>query len=190
MAKNKLPNSINLLEPVSAPGDFWAGAYDWIFNIGKYLLIGVQATVLLVFFSRFTFDKINNDLTESINDQVDTLEKPVFKQGELRFFNLQDLTHDVALLDESQTYYSADIGGVINSIPDEIRLKSFTYANDNISMSLESVNSDVIREYEKLLEDDPQYSDIKVSISKSGTDAQIQFNVIFKIVGEGDEVNG
>ena len=49
----KQPKAINLLDPVYSPHDTFSKAYDWMVNIGKYLLIFVEIIVLGVFFSRF-----------------------------------------------------------------------------------------------------------------------------------------
>ena len=55
----KQPKAINLLDPVYSPHDTFSKAYDWMVNIGKYLLIFVEIIVLGVFFrDLFLIDRI------------------------------------------------------------------------------------------------------------------------------------
>lgn len=183
MAK-KIPKAINLLEPMTAPDDVWTGMYNWIFDVGKYLLVGVQVVVLGVFFSRFILDRINNDLTEDINDQVVTLDKPFFKQGEIRYNNILDLSYDIDQAQQTQNKNATDIGGIISSIPREIELKRFTYSDGNVNLSLESADLEAIKDYENKLGTSPLYSDVKVSLTKSGFESEVEFTVSFKIAAD------
>ena len=173
---------------MSAPGDVWAGLYDWVFNVGKYLLVGVQVVVLGVFFSRFIFDEMNNDLTDNINDQVEALESPFFKQGEVRFNNIHDLLNDIALLQENQITNSEKIGGVLASIPKEFNLEQFSYADGSVSLDLSSSDEEAISIYENQLETNPLYQDVSFALSKSGTDADVEITITFSFKPNEDNI--
>ena len=177
---NKLPKSINLLEPITAPGDFMSGLYTWIFTVGKYLLVVVQVVVLAVFFSRFIFDKTNNDLTDNINDQVESLESPFFKQGEIRYNNLHSILSDIRLLQENQLQNAGQIGSVLSTIPSELLLEKFSYNEGSVTLNFKSTDPDAISKFERQLNANPLYEDVRVSITQKGTGSDIEFVVTFK----------
>jgi hypothetical protein len=64
MPDKKLPESINLLEPINEPVDMWTKAYTWVTGAGRVLLVLVEAIVLGVFITRFILDEKNNDLSD------------------------------------------------------------------------------------------------------------------------------
>jgi hypothetical protein len=179
---SKVPKSINLLDPVNAPGDLWAGLYDWVFSVGKYLLVAVQVVVLAVFFSRFIFDKKNNDLTDDINDQVDALTDPFFRSREIKYLNIHDLLEDIAILEEYQITNAEEIGGLLSSIPQELRLEQFAFNDGGVNMSFSSDNEDAIKLYERQLDENPLYGNVSVSFSQSGNTNDVSFAVIFSIL--------
>jgi hypothetical protein len=179
---SKVPKSINLLDPVTTPGDLWSGLYDWVFSVGKYLLVTVQVVVLAVFFSRFIFDKKNNDLTDDINDQVDALEDPFFRSREIKYLNLHDLLEDIDILEEYQITNAEEIGGLLSSIPQELRLEQFAFNDGGVNMSFSSDNEDAIKLYERQLDENPLYGNVSVSFSQSGNTNDVSFAVIFSIL--------
>jgi len=185
---SKIPKSINLLDPVVAPGDIWAGLYNWVFTVGKYLLVAVQVVVLGVFFSRFIFDKKNNDLTDDINDQVDALDEPFFRSHEIKYHNIQDLLSDIAVLDEYQVTNSERIGGLLSSIPTELRLQQISYSDGDVSMSFLSDNDSAIKMYEKQLDGNPLYEGVSVSFSQSGNTNDVNFAVTFSFLKDEDNL--
>jgi len=185
---SKIPKSINLLDPVIAPGDIWAGLYHWVFNVGKYLLVAVQVVVLGVFFSRFIFDKKNNDLTDDINDQVEALNEPFFRSREIKYNNMHDLLDDIAILNEYQVTNTDKIGGLLASIPTELRLQQISYNDGDVSMSFLSDNGSAIKTYEKQLNENPLYGEVLVSFSQSGHTSDFNLSVTFSFLPDEDNL--
>jgi len=114
--KKKLPNSINLIETINPPGDTFTIFYEWTFTIGRYLLIFVQIIVIVVFIIRLTVDRINNDLTHEINNQVELLLQADIRQNEVKYRNFQTLFKDLDLLEETQVKHARTIVAVLDSI--------------------------------------------------------------------------
>lgn len=184
MADNKIPRSINLLEPVNAPEDIWEKIYDWLFNVGKYLLISVEVIVLVVFFSRFAIDRKNNDLTDLINEQVDILNGTYYRTAELRFINMHLLFSDLKKLETDQLINSSLVSSVQEGIPSDVELQRFTYSAGKISMAFTADDFESIQNYESTLRSNPLYEDVKVSLSKSGeSSSKIDFAVNFALKG-------
>ena len=109
LSSSKQPQSINFLEPVYSPTDVWSNAYIWLVNVGKYLLIFVEIIVLGVFASRFFLDKTNNDLTDSINNNVSMLSNDSWKQNAILYENYQTLFVDVKKIKEELKGTSIDV---------------------------------------------------------------------------------
>lgn len=183
MAK-KLPESINLLEPVNAPDDIWESLYFWVFNVGKYLFVSVELIVLLVFFSRFTFDKINSDLTRDINEMVEQLSNDYYSQLEARFNNLHTLLGDVAIQSEEQDENSKLIASVLDGIPTYIQMQNFSYRDRSVNIKFTAIDLAKIKQFEQVLKRNPAYSEITVRINRSENSPIFDCNVSFKIIPE------
>lgn len=182
MANKKLPKSINLLDSVATPDDVWSGLYDWVFNIGKYLLVAIQAVVLTVFFSRFIFDRTNNNLSDDINDQVGALEGDFYKQGTVTYTNMHKLLSDINLLQDQQITYADRVGGILSEIPNELRLQNYSFNDGSVNLSFKSSDRDIVSQYEKFLEDNPLYENVTVNLSKTGGSDEIDFSMSFDVV--------
>ncbi|GAB4157364.1 MAG: hypothetical protein Fur003_1100 [Candidatus Dojkabacteria bacterium] len=185
----ELPKTINLLTPVSRPNDTWSKMYDWIFSLGKYLLVGVQLVVLGVFFSRFWIDKTNNDLTEQINEQVGILNLPLLKQSEIRYNNYHTLLEDIGNISNKQLINSTILGSVVETIPSEILLERITFNVDSVNMTLSAPSLAAIDKYEDSLSTSPLFKDVFVNLKKTASSSSIEFTVSLKIVrADQDEV--
>lgn len=185
--KEKQPKSINFLETLYDPSDFWSNAYIWLVSIGKYLLIGVQVIVLGVFFARFFLDGKNNDLTEEINNKVVLLSNDTWKRNAFLFENYQVLLGDIRNIREGQTINSLQIRELISGIPSTLVLEGLSFSGGRVSLRLSSNNLNSVKDYESALKNNPMYEDVKFSITKE--DAEISIGVSFYLNTEG-EVSG
>ena len=164
----KLPNSINLIDTINPPGDTFTIFYEWTFTIGRYLLIFVQIIVIVVFIIRLTVDRINNDLTHDINNQVELLLQANVRQNEGKYRNFQTLLKDLDSLDETQVKYARTIIAVLDSIPGEITLDSFSFNNKRVNSTFVTESLDDIKRYENFLKQSPEYSDVRINLEIVG----------------------
>ena len=187
MAK-KLPKSINLLDPVFKPNDVWDKMYDWIFGVGQYLLIFVQVIVIIVFVSRLVLDKRSNDLTEEINQSVETLSSDFYKNNELRFSNIHALLGDLRVSSEEQQINSILISSVVDSIPSNVKLLRYSFNRGTVSMAFKADTFQDIRVYEQALKDNSSYKDLSLRLNKTDdVSSDIDFSVTFTISSEEEE---
>lgn len=185
--KEKQPKSINFMETLYDPSDVWDSAYIWLVSIGKYLLIGVQIIVLIVFFSRLVLDGRNNDLTEEINNKVVLLSNETWKRNAFLFENYQILLGDIKNIREGQTINSLQIRELISGVPSTLVLEGLSFSEKRVSLRLSSNNLNSVKDYESSLKNNPMYEDVKFSITKE--DAEISVGVSFYLNEEG-EVSG
>jgi hypothetical protein len=171
---DKQPKSINFLDALYSPNDLWANAYVWLVNIGKYLLIFVQVVVLIVFFSRFVLDRKNNDLTEEINNKVVLLSNENWKKNSALFENYQSLLLDSKKVREGQQINSTVVSELINGVPSSLKLENFTFNEGKVSFHLTTSNLDAVNNYESALKNNPNYYDVRFSISKDRTEVSVR----------------
>jgi hypothetical protein len=184
MPKTSLNKTINLLNPINEPEDIWTKIYNWVTRVGKYLLVLVCGVVLAVFFARFFLDKQNNDLTTEINDKIDNLLSIDEKRlEEVRFRGYQNLLFDVSKLSKSQVINSLKVSTALDGIPKEFILKSISFDGDRVNLSLSSNKLESIGRYSTDLSSDPQYDDVKVSVTKtSSNESLVDFTISFMLV--------
>jgi hypothetical protein len=174
--------TINLLEPLGQPNDAWTAAYDWVSTVGRYLMVGVEVLVLGVFIARFTLDKLNNDLTDEINNKVAILSNDTFRDQGVTFGNIHTLFSDIDKLERNQPRYSEEVSSILSGIPSNLTLDKFSFTTERITLGLLTTNIEDVKDYEFSLRKNTSYSDVQVSVSKSGeTTSEISVNISFAI---------
>jgi hypothetical protein len=178
----KLPKSINLIDPMSSPGDTFSIFYEWAISIGKYLLIIVQLLVIAVFIMRFSVDKINNDLTREINTKIEFLLQPGFKENEMKFRNMQVFFNDIAVLDKIQEKHARQISAVLDTVPQNVHLETLSYTGGNVAAQFTTTSLENVKSYESFLKQSPVYSDVRLSLEKKGDfDSEVKFTVNYQV---------
>jgi len=177
--KKEQPKSINFLETLYASSDIWNNAYVWLVNVGKYLLIAVEVVVLGVFFSRFVLDRKSNDLTEEVNNKVVLLSNENWKKDAILFDNYQILLTNVKEIKKGQDLNSDEISELISGVPASFNLQSFSYDQGRVSLHITSSNLDTVKNYESALKGNPDYYDVRFTITKE--DAEISVRVTFNL---------
>lgn len=178
--QNKQPQSIDFLQPVYSPTDVWSTAYIWMTNIGKYLLIVVEVLVLGVFFSRFILDKQNNDLTEDVNAKVTLLSNDTWQKNAAIYESYQTLLSDVKLVSVKQSINSTEVSELMSGIPASLHVVNFSYTASKVSLRITASSLDAVKNYESALKNNPNYTDVKFTISKE--EETINVNINFSLV--------
>lgn len=178
LSSSKQPQSINFLEPVYSPTDVWSNAYIWLVNVGKYLLIFVEIIVLGVFASRFFLDKTNNDLTDSINNNVSMLSNDSWKQNAILYENYQTLFVDVKKIKDAQEITSTNISELINGVPSSLNIQTFSYSEGKVGFYITSTNLEAVKNYETALRNNPSYSDVRFTISKESSNLDVRISFV------------
>lgn len=186
MPVNVRRRTINLLDPIGMPSDTWSIIYNWVFNVGRYMMLTIEIIVLIVFFSRFILDKQNHDLTQDINDKTLILANQSLREEEVRYRNTQTLLSDVTKLNTSQPINSEEISLIVSSIPSSLTLDKFSFSTNKLSIVLLGTDIEVIRDYEFSLRQNTRYKDVTFTVSKSGTSKE-QYDVIVAFVINSDE---
>ncbi|KUK77471.1 MAG: transmembrane(s)protein [candidate division WS6 bacterium 34_10] len=177
--KKDVPKSINLLNSVEDPDNIFAHAYDWMFSIGKYMLIAVEILALGAFMARFVLDSKNNDLTKDINNQVEMLSGSNWQQDSITYENIQALLTDIDKLSNEQEINSVLINEIRNGIPSALNVINFSFSKGNIGLNLETTNFKAFKDYEAALKNNDNYQGVTFNVKKVDTVYNISIN--FKI---------
>ncbi|MCD4756026.1 hypothetical protein K8R20_00170 [bacterium] len=176
IGKEDLPKSINFLQPVLRPRDIWSNAYQWMFQVGKYMLIAVELVALGVFVSRFILDEKNTDLTKDINTQVTMLSGGNWKQDSITYENLQGLLLDVQKIDKGQKINSVIINEVRDGIPIGVNLETFAFSNGRVSINMKTTDFKAFRDYESAIKSNSDYEKVSFNTTKNGSIYDIRVN--------------
>lgn len=175
--------TIDLLNPINPPADIWTNIYNWVFKVGRYILVGVEAMLLVVFFSRFVMDEINNDLTKDINDKVTLLSNGEFRSREIKYRNIHTLLLDVKDLEKKQVINSTLVAEIVSGVPSSLTLETFSFNNDKVSMNINTTTIKSVKDYEFSLRQNNKIKDVVVTLSKTGnTGSELDVSITFNIV--------
>lgn len=163
----------------------WDKIYAWVFNIGRYLIILVEVVVLIAFVTRFSLDRKKNDLEEKIKVKVHMLKAQTKVEAELR--SVQSALTSFSLLIDDQNIMSTRVSKILDLIPEEMELQTFSINTDRISLQLLSPSYEVAHKFEESLRTDKDYGDVKVSVESEGAGASVQFSVTVNFSGEKEQ---
>lgn len=182
MAK-ELPKALNLLEPTVGPSSTWDRIYEWVFSAGRYIIVSVEIVVLAAFVSRFMLDRSNNNLKEGIDAKIGMIQAQSEMENEIR--RVQSILGNISVMVDNQTAMSSNIEDVLERIPDDVTLGSFSINPDTINLICSAPDYAVVEELEQNFRQDSKYKDVKVSLSKSGSAAsEVEFSVTVTLADE------
>ncbi len=175
--------SINFLQPVGSSDGVIQTSFSWLTSVGKWMLMAVEAIVLVAFGYRLVMDGKNNDLTSQINDQVKTLENDTWKRSALKYENLQNLLSDVKAVKEGQDINSNLISEIINGVPLTLNVKSISINQGRVSLSITTTDFKALRSYEENLKNNSYYTDVRVNIELKDVEYEVSlsFEVLEKV---------
>lgn len=185
MASGQKRKSIDLLNPINPPTDVWTTIYNWVFTVGRYLLVGIEALLLVVFFSRFVMDEINSKLTDEINDKVAILSDSEFRSREALYTNIHSVLTDVKIISDKQEINSEVIAQITSAVPGSLSMDTFSYNKDRVSMNLKSTDLKSIKDYEFSLRQNTRFKDVIVTLRKSDANSsEIDVSISFSVLQE------
>ena len=186
MPKPQPPRTLNLLQEAEKPVGTWDKIYMWVFNVGRYLIIVIEIVVLLGFAARFTLDRKNNDLKDNIAVKVNMVKAQSQVEAELR--RVQSTLDNFSQLIDDQTVMSKRMGKILDLIPSEITLESFSINQSTISIQCTAPTYQIAQKFEDDLRNDDAYESVRVTVEKGGSDEVILFTASINFATEGENL--
>lgn len=188
MAKKKLSKNINLLEPSFSPQTTWDKIYDWVFLAGRYIIVIVELVVLIALGSRFYFDRKNNDLSESIKAKTVILDN--MRETEKEVKSAQLALSNIAIMERIQETKSDILENVEANIPSSVIIQGLTLNENGVSLTGISYGYSYIEKLESNFDEDPNWTEVKITLISSGSGRQIDFTMNATYVKETQTEDG
>ncbi len=178
-----LPSEENLNSPL-------AKITKWATSTGRVVIIFVELIVILAFLSRFSLDRRNADLSETLRQQKAILAST--KDFESDYVSLQKRLSYIKDFYSNEPQYVALIDSLVSSVPNDIYFQLFTFKKDpdnqqlycqaqlysfqeqslidfitNVGLNpdVESVN---VQKIEKKAKDNKYFLDVTIFFKKNG----------------------
>lgn len=171
------PKTLNLLEASAAPKSTWDNIYDWVFKIGRYIIVAVEAVVILAFVSRFILDRRNNDLKEEIEGRIGILSAQREMESEIR--SVQKTLTNISKMTNAQNSMSSKLEGILSSLPGGVSLDSINIDLDSASLTCRAPSYELVEETEGNFRSQTDiYDNVQTSLTKSGSSgAEVEFSL-------------
>ncbi len=166
--------SLNLLNPLETPKNFWDFVYYWVLTAGRYVILATTIIVMAVFFARFGLNTILANEQSSISykrDQVKANYGFVVKVTKVQT-NLNDLN----IVENRKLTESPNIPTVFNLIPATIFITTIDFNQSGISVSGIADNYSELQDLNTSFLGSSAYSNVSlVELTKDASKYGIQF---------------
>jgi len=167
---------INLLKESSAPKTFWEKFYVWALSIGRFIIVGTEAIVLMVFLSRFKLDRDINDLTDSLSVKMAILES--YKDTEADLREIQDTLAVISELRTTQETKADIFEHVTSLITEGTTVASLSVGVDTVSIEATSANFNAFQDFEESFKSSNRLTNVTIPSTESeeeGGETMYQF---------------
>jgi len=166
MARKPAPKKgINLLEEISAPKTFWEKFYYWALSIGRFIVIGTEAIVMIVFIARFKLDRDINDINDSLEVKAAILASMEESEAEAR--RIQDrmiLVREVyeTKEDRADIYYA-----LISLKPEGSTIHTFGINDDRLTITATSNSLAEFNDFENSFKESGLLQEVTIPITET-----------------------
>lgn len=137
---------INLLEETTTPKTFWEKFYLWALTIGRFVVVGTEAIVLLVFIARFKLDRDLNDITDSLESKYIILQTLSTTEEKAR--SAQMLLGDLREISDLQPKKGDIYGEVLGLATEGTTIQTLNITNNRLTVNAEAEGVTRFNEFE------------------------------------------
>lgn len=148
----------------------------WILSYGRYIIISTELIVLIVFFSRFVYDRQLTDFNESIEQKQAIVVSA--KEMEEKITSLQEKIEKIKTLEQKRLLYLETLEKLKSLTPEEVIWKNITFSKEEISFAGYAISNASFAQFIFSLKAQEQFSQIKLSeIKKDKETGFIDFQI-------------
>lgn len=162
---------INLLRPQGLSDQFVVKLIRWLLTTGRFIVVIVEAVVLVAFVVRFKYDFDLETLSDNINQQIPVVQS--YKNDEVIIRQTQKQLSLIKQLRTSSPDYPSIIKELSSQTPQGVKLNSLNLEKTDSSVLIrltgEVINSGDLSAFLQGLKGDKNFSDINlesISLSK------------------------
>lgn len=174
----KLKIHLDLLHPQSNPEKLPVKFIRWLLSTGRYILIFVEAIVLLAFISRFKLDTDLAEKKDAIEEQIPYLES--LEPYEILIRQTQLKLSTIGNIKTASAYYSSILKKIATQTPQGVKLISLNLSKDAgrviIQITATSQGNNDLTSFVTGLKQDKSFSDVSV-VGVSLEDRLINFTI-------------
>lgn len=187
MPKNKNPLAINLnlLKPQGNPKKIFAKLIYWLLSSGRFILVFVEALVLIAFVARFKLDADLASKKEAIEEQIPYIES--LKPYEILIRNTQLKLSTIENIKKTLPDWSSVLNKIAVQTPLDVKITGIKITNNagsaNLNITGESPKNNDLNNFIANLKTDAAFSGISIaSIGLEQGILKFTINVSAKII--------
>ena len=171
--------SVDLLSSIQQPKTVWEKIFDWIFSVGRYLVVFVEALVLIAFISRFGMDRVRNDLDKKITSSVRTLEFYEETGKTDTVITSYYIQEGAQTLIENQHKYSILLNDINDIFDGKASVASLSVQEDTVNITASTASVDELKVIEDAFRESSFFSNVSVDLNvRSGqNDIGVSFGI-------------
>jgi hypothetical protein len=175
-------SSVDLLTSIPQPKSTWEKIFDWTFSIGRYLVVIVEAVVIVAFVLRFAMDRVKNDLDNRITQSVALLEF-YDEAGKIDKINLTyNTTVGARTILTSQPTYSGLVTDVNELVGDSCTIQSINIRNNELRVKGVCDSLTLSAEIENAFRTSATLINVRYDLTSSDSSGgEVQYSVIADI---------
>jgi Tfp pilus assembly protein PilN len=151
----------------------------WALTIGRYIVVITELVVIVVFISRFKFDRDLSNLYEQIGAKQTKIKS--LEDFEKKFRLVQKRLRAIKELGKKQPEAPKALTDLASLIPSGVTLRSFQFDTKQISVSGRSLSELNLLGFLNNLLNSPHFVDIKVEEITKGKGIEINFRLKAKL---------
>lgn len=161
----KLAIHLDLLKPQSNPEKLLVKLIRWLLSTGRYLLIFVEALVLIAFISRFKLDGDLASKKETIEQQISYIES--LKNYEILIRQTQLKLSTIAAAKTNSADYPTILKKIADQTPTGVKLTSLNLGKNigqaNIQINGSAKSNNDVASFAAGLREDPAFSEVNLT---------------------------
>lgn len=148
----------------------------WTLSYGRYIIISVELVVLMVFFSRFVYDRRLTDLNESIEQKQTIVVSAQELEEEIKSF--QQGIEKVKLLEQEKTDFLKILERLKTITPDGVVFENILFDKEKVSLAGRATSNAAFAQLLLGLKDLSPFSQIEIAqITKEEETGLILFEI-------------
>lgn len=140
----------------------------WMLSYGRYIVISVELVVLLVFFSRFIYDRKLADLNDAIEQKQAIVTAAKDLETTIRSF--QDTIKKIKTLEDKRSTYLTLINKLKEVSPKEVRYSDISMDQQQMTLTGEALTNAGFARLITTFKGDASFTEIKIQSLKKNKD--------------------
>ena len=184
---NPLKLKINLLSKEELEERTLNKFLQWTLTFGRYIIVGTEIIVLVVFFSRFKLDRELVDLHEQIK-QKEAIVK-FNHEFEKKARTIQNQLKEIKTLEENHDFTLKLLGFFEKNLPKDVGLERVSFSKKKLSLKGISLSTASFIDFLARLRTSPRFSQVVLKDLTKTEDEGLKFNLTVQVNQKSFEEN-